>query len=257
MNFPSRALIRGAIVVGLGLAAGCFAFHSDAAPSSPSLGLAAMNAPAKPRPLAFVNGKLAHPTRIEEGVGAPAFMPRDTNGAFESVSIEMDAQVVVKVGSGYDVQVSTERNLQKYVQAVRMGPSLLISTTGSYATHYPVKVVITVPALKELDLTGNGKAEFTGNFGRALDVSAEGGWTLSGAGSVDALALTLSDTSSAALSGFKAHDLTLHGGTSGATSVFASGALNGELTGLAALSVYGHPAHRNIKLGHGAPRYVG
>lgn len=257
MNFPSRALIQGAIVVGLGLAAGCFAFHSDAAPSSTSLGLASMSAPVKPQPLAFVNGKLAHPTRIEEGVGAPAFMPRDTGGAFDSVSIEMDAQVVVKVGSGYDVQVSTERNLQKYVQAVRVGPSLLISTSGSYATHYPVKVVITVPALKELDLTGNGKTEFTGNFGHTLDVSAEGGWVLSGTGAVEALALTLSDTSSAALSGFKAHDLTLHGGTSGALSVYANGALNGELTGSAALSVYGHPAHHSIKLSHGVPRYVG
>lgn len=257
-NFPSRALIRGAIVVGLGMAAGCFAFHSEAAPlGTASIGTPALTAPPKPRPLAFVNGKLAHPSRIEEGVGAPVLLPRDTNGAFDSVSLGMDAQLVVKVGPQYDVQVSTERNLQKYVQAVRMGPELLISTTGSYDTHYPVKVVITVPALKELELSGNGKAELSGNFGKSLTVSAEGGWALSGTGAVDALALTVSDTSTAALNGFKTHDLTLHGGTSGAVAVYANGTLNGEMTGSAALAVYGHPVHHSIKLVHGAPRYVG
>jgi hypothetical protein len=250
MNFPARALIRIAAVAALGLAAGALAFHSDAA-TAPSLG-------AVPRPLALVNGKLVHATRIEEGVGEPSFLPRDTNGQFSSVSLEMDAQVLIKAGPSYGVQVSTERNLQKYVQAVRVGSSLMISTTGSYSTRHPVIVEITVPSLTELDLTGNGSARIEGDFGRNMAVEAEGAWLIAGKGRVDSLALRLSEKSTVALEHLKTLDIELHGATSGSLAVSAGHSVTGELAGHPSVVVYGHPARRDIKVGQGGTlRFAG
>jgi Putative auto-transporter adhesin, head GIN domain len=242
MNLSARSLLTVAVVVALGLAAGVLAFRSEAA--TPTFSGA-------PLPLALVNGKLVHATRIEEGLGEPAFLPRDTDGQFSSVSLEMDAQVIVKAGSSYSVQVSTERNLQKYVQAVRVGSSLMISTNGSYSTRHPVIVEITVPSLTELDLTGNGHAEIDGDFGHDMTLEAEGAWVITGRGHVESLTLNLSEKSTAALEHLNTLDIQLHGATSGSLAVSAGRAVTGELSGHPSMVVYGHPARRDIKVGQG------
>jgi hypothetical protein len=250
MTLSARALIRIAVAAALGLAAGALAFHSDAA-TAPLLGAA-------PHPLALVNGKLVHATRIEEGVGEPSFLPRDTNGQFSSVSLEMDAQVLIKAGASYGVKVSTERNLQKYVQAVRVGSSLMISTTGSYSTRRPVIVEITVPSLTEVNLTGNGEVQIDGDFGRKLAVEAEGTWAVTGKGRVDSLALNLGERSSATLENLKTLDLQMQGATSGSLTVEAARSVTGELGGHPTVVVYGHPGRRGIKVGQGGTlRFAG
>jgi hypothetical protein len=170
----------------------------------------------------------------------------------------MDAQVLIKAGPSYGVQVSTERNLQKYVQAVRVGSSLMISTTGSYSTRHPVIVEITVPSLTELDLTGNGSARIEGDFGRNMAVEAEGAWLIAGKGRVDSLALRLSEKSTVALEHLKTLDIELHGATSGSLAVSAGHSVTGELAGHPSVVVYGHPARRDIKVGQGGTlRFAG
>ena len=239
LNWPG--LLRTAAIIGLGIAAGCLAFRSDAA-STHATG---------PGQLVFVNGKLAHATRIEEGAGVPDYMPRDTNGAFSVVSLEMDAQVLLKVGPKYEVRVSTERNLQKYIQTTRVGAQLLISTTGSYSTRNPVKVEISVPSLTELDVSGNGRVQLQGDFGQALAVDEEGGWVLTGKGQVRALDLTVSDSSSVSLAEFDARDITVRGSSSAALTLHARESIRGDLQGHPAVTVYGQPVRHALNLGKG------
>jgi hypothetical protein len=233
MNRITLNILRVAATAALGATAGLFCFKAHAAGA------------AHPA-LAFVDGRLAHATRIEAGKGAQSFLPRDTSGAFDSVSVQMDADVVLKSGPAYVVRVRTETNLQKYVQVMRVGAALNIATTGSYSTRTPVKIEIAAPSLMKLDASGTGHLLLEGKFVSPLIVDAEGAWQLEGQGAVPSLTLRLHDSSTAALGEFSARDVDVKGGTTGAVTLFARDRVTASLPNTAGVLVQGHPGKLEV-----------
>jgi len=84
---------------------------------------------------------------------------------FDEVNSGGDFNVTVMPGSEYSVVVKAESNLLPYIETYLSGRTLKIGTNGIHSLNhnFPIEVLITLPELKGLSLSGSGQL-YTGSF---------------------------------------------------------------------------------------------
>ena len=176
-----------------------------------------------------------------QGSGVAATQTR-TVPSFTGLDLAGSNEVNVVVGAPRSVVVHADTNLISHVTTRVAGGTLVIGDTGSYTSHSPMYVDVSVPSLTALNLSGDGQLSVTGISAPQLTVTVPGSGLLSASGTVTRLDVTLSGDGMAELSQLSARDVHAVLTGSGLIKVNAMSSLNAAVPGSGLIMYTGHPS---------------
>lgn len=163
---------------------------------------------------------------------------------FGSVELAGSNNVSISVGKPQAVVVHADRDALRHVTTEVTGGSLIVgNTAGRIPTVHTMRVVITVPSLSALTLSGSGIISATNVNGGPLDVALRGTGIVNAAGSTTRLKVTLSGSGDANLQNLVAVDATAVLAGTGAIFVNVAHDLHASLPGTGTIVYIGHPKH--------------
>ncbi len=198
-----------------------------------------------------------------KGSGNVVKQSRDISG-FTKLDVEGSVTVLLRSGNDFKVEVETDDNIVPYVETRKEGESLVISLKENTSFHNAVgiNVLIQVPSLKEIDLSGSGAVEGTGQFydPDKLKLSATGsgnitmnikspevGVDIAGSGTIRLggetrdLDIDIGGSGDYLGEGLKSENAKVSIGGSGTAKVFASISLKASIAGSGGVYYKGNP----------------
>jgi hypothetical protein len=162
---------------------------------------------------------------------------------FTGVDLAGDNNVVIQVGGRRSVVVHADSNLLGRVTTrVRSGRLVIGTTPGNLAAKTPMYVMVTLPSLTSLTLSGAGNISATGVDSHALDIALPGTGTIHATGSVRRLGVTISGEGTVALRGLVARDARATLSGDGSILLTATRRLKAELPGTGTIVYGGSPS---------------
>lgn len=183
-----------------------------------AIGAAAMAAAALTISACNINGE--GPVLLRDDLsGQTTTEIRELEG-FTEVDMGGSADLLVTEGESFDIEVTTDSALQEHITTEVVGNTLRIAQRYSIIGASPsVSVVVTVPDLTRLDVSGASQATVRSVTADSLDVN------ISGAGDIDIAA----DAQQLRITVSGAGKVTAHGTVdSGDISVSGAGEIDGE-----------------------------
>jgi hypothetical protein len=168
--------------------------------------------------------------------------------AFNAIELAGTMAVEVRIGNATSVDVQGEPQLAKLVSTTVKQGSLVIDTPKDFAKRLKghndnkLKVVITMPALKAVAITGTGAMAVEGLAQKSFDVSIPGTGSLKLAGKADTFRLSIPGTGEVKAKGFVASDVQVSIAGTAEAVLHATRSLEANVQGTAAVKVHGKPA---------------
>lgn len=168
-------------------------------------------------------------------------------GAFSAVEIAGLMAVEVRIANATSVDVQGEPALAKLISTTVKNGTLVIDTPDDFSKRLKghddnkLKVVITVPALKSVAITGTGALEVEGLAQKSFDASIPGTGSLELAGRVDSFRLSIPGTGEVKAKAFVASDVQLSIPGTAKASVHATKSFEANVQGTAVVKVHGKP----------------
>jgi Putative auto-transporter adhesin, head GIN domain len=134
-----------------------------------------------------------------QGSGMAATQTRPV-ARFSRIDLAGSNKVSVVVSGRQSVVVHADSNLLDLVTTRVVAGTLLIGTTGSFATENPMSVEISLPVLAALSLSGSRQIPASGINSPRLTVTLSGNGTLDASGTAARLDVALGGTGQAQLS---------------------------------------------------------
>ena len=153
------------------------------------------------------DGHVISESRSVEGVAAI-----DTSGSM---------QVEVRVGAAPSLTVSADSNLLPMIRTEVVGGTLRITTTGSFHTNNPIRVVYTTPQLTQVQASGSGRLMVSGLNGGPLNVSKSGSGATELVGRVGTFDVSSSGSGAINASGLQSGNVNVNISGSGRVNVGA------------------------------------
>ncbi len=176
-----------------------------------------------------------------EGSGVAATQARDV-APFNSVDLAGSNNVVLRVGGKQSVVVRGDDNLLDRVTTdVQRGTLVIGKTSGSFTTNSPMRVVVSVPSLTALTLSGSGNIVVRGINTQDLAVLLSGSGTLTGSGSATTVDVTVMGSGSALLGRLVAEHVQAVVTGSGSIVVMATKSLDAAVPGFGSIVYAGNP----------------
>jgi hypothetical protein len=147
----------------------------------------------------------------------------------------------VRVGGDRSVVVEADDNLIPLVHTEVRDAVLEIGTHGSFQTAGETRVLVTVPVLGGVRLTGSGAMDIEGIRAITFDVLLSGSGALTVSGSTRELTATVSGAGNALLDALEAENVTALVSGTGKLEVRAAKSLDASVTGTGVISYSGHP----------------
>ena len=173
---------------------------------------------------------------------------------FTAVTVDSGFNFVITQASSYRVTVTVDNNLVDYLQVTKEGTTLSVGFKPGYSIQSASpKVVITMPDLSRLELSGGARGTSTGfSSSHDLSISASGGGSLVMGGQAASLTIDASGGSQLDLSDFRvgsAH-VDMSGGSQATLNL--DGRLDANLSGGCHLYYVGNPMMGDINTSGGS-----
>ena len=185
------------------------------------------------------DGGTSHGASVR-GSGSAATEVRQT-AAFSALQLAGSTTMTVRVGEPRSVRVTGDDNLLRHVTTRVRAGSLVVGTTGSFATTTPMSVLVTVPELDAVTLSGSGMLVVTGLSARRLAVALPGSGTVRVSGSAGELRATLSGSGDMQLQDLVARDVSARLSGYGDMRVHATRDLHASVSGTGSIRYSGDP----------------
>jgi hypothetical protein len=186
-----------------------------------------------------VFGGSSNPTT--EGSGVPARQTRDV-AAFNSVELAGSNDVLIRVGENQSVVVRADDNLlDRVTTEVQSGKLVIANTPGSFTTNTPMSVVVNVPTLSALTLTGSGNIVANGIHTDSFLVTLPGSGTLTGSGTAKRFDVTVGGSGTVHFTRLVANDVRAIVSGSGSIFITATKSLDASVSGSGAILYTGNP----------------
>ncbi len=149
-----------------------------------------------------------------EGSGEITSQTRTVN-SFDAVTVDGDLDLIVRQDTGTSVRIEADENLLSYITTTVSGTTLTVGSSRCLSTPGTIKVYVSMPAVRALEMDGSGKISSDGILhGDAIRCE------LDGSGEIDLQVSTTALTSDLSGSG----ELRLRGAaTAHTTSLSGSG----------------------------------
>jgi len=175
-----------------------------------------------------------------QGSGVAATQARAVP-SFSSIDLAGSHNVAVFVGAPQSVVVHADSNLLGNVTTRVVAGTLVLGNTGSFTTKSPMGVVINVPSLAAVTLSGNGDMLVNGINAPRLTVTISGNGVLYASGTATRLDVTLGGSGEAQLNQLVARDVHAVVSGSGVIEVTATTSLDAAIPGAGAIIYSGNP----------------
>jgi hypothetical protein len=169
--------------------------------------------------------------------------------AFSAIELAGVMAVEVRIANAHatSVDVQGEPQFAKLVSTTVRNGTLVIDTPKDFAKRegsrrQQLKVVITMPALKSVAITGTGAMEVEGLAQKSFDASIPGTGSLKLAGKADNFKLSIPGTGEVKAKGLVASDVQLTIPGTAEASVHATQSFKADVMGTAVVNVHGKPS---------------
>ena len=175
-----------------------------------------------------------------EGSGTQKTEPRDVSG-FTKVAAGGAMQITIACGKAGKCEVTADDNVLPLIKTTVDGDTLKVTTEGSVSTRSGMKLALEVADLKEVELSGATTLALTGvkNDALALTISGTGNATVSG--ETGAVTINLTGAGKVNAADLKAKTAKVDCAGAGAIEVFASDQLDAKVSGVGHVSYAGNP----------------
>jgi hypothetical protein len=183
-----------------------------------------------------------------EGSGHVVRQPRPV-GNIDRVELTGSADLDVSIGPASALWIEADDNLLPLLTTEVRGGRLVVGTHGSYRTHNPIKVHLTVPDIRSVSTTGSGDAYLTGVANRQLELVSSGSGNFRVLGTTGELEVRMQGSGDADVRSlrFARADVSVMG--SGNAMIAGDGAVRARAFGSGNVIVSGHPA--SLEVTHG------
>ncbi|ALK95957.1 hypothetical protein AB595_09445 [Massilia sp. WF1] len=166
-----------------------------------------------------------------------------TTPAFTSISAQGPFSLTVDAGKAQSLTVRGDaRFLKELTSEVVNGELRLHMRNKSYSTKSgDQRIVITVPALRALDVEGAGEIKLNGIRGERLDVNYRGAGSMTINGEVRTFKMQAEGVGEVDAKDFIANDADIRFRGVGDVKVYASNRLDAVVQGMGDLTYYGKP----------------
>jgi hypothetical protein len=167
--------------------------------------------------------------------------------AFSAIELKGMMAVEVRIGAGQTVDVQGDPKFSKLISTTVKNGSLIIDTPKDFGNrlqghdNHDLKVVITMPALKAVAITGTGAMEIEGLAQKSFDASIPGTGSLQLTGKTDSFRLSIPGTGEVKAKSFVASDVLLSIAGTAEASVHATKSFDASVQGTAVVKVHGKP----------------
>jgi hypothetical protein len=184
------------------------------------------------------------------GVGAASAETRQV-ATFSRIVVSYGIDVVVAIGPAGPIEVRAQPNILPLVTTTVEGGTLRVAASRELDPLAGATVVIPVPDLRALSLSGGSDGTVTAYSGQQLDVAMSGGGDLTASGTAGAVSIVASGGSEVHFGDLSVGtlDIELSGGSS--VDARVSDAVRGSASGGAHVTVAG-PAVVNVQASGGA-----
>jgi hypothetical protein len=134
-----------------------------------------------------------------EGDGKPTTATREVP-PFQAIRLDAAADVSVRVGAAPSVTVTVDGNLQQHLRTDVEGAVLVVRASTRIRPRGGVKVAVTTPELRRLDLRGSGDVAIEGGSG-PLELAIEGSGDLRWRGEATSLHASIEGSGDVRLEG--------------------------------------------------------
>lgn len=168
-------------------------------------------------------------------------------GAFSAISHAGVGDVRVVVGPALKVTVKADSNLLSHIRTVSKDGTLRIETDDNLRSKSGITILVSVPSLKSVELSGVGDVDVLGVRGRDFSAKVTGVGDLKAKGSVENISIKLDGVGDAKLDGVNARNgnVTLNG--TGDVDVRASSSLEVTLNGVGDVRYRGNPSTTKLR----------
>jgi Putative auto-transporter adhesin, head GIN domain len=169
-------------------------------------------------------------------------------GSFTAVDLQGIGDVDIEVGGALSVDVQGPADLAALISTTVKGGTLVIDTPDDFSKKLKgrgdinLKVVIHVPALSKVTLSGTGEIEVDGIQNKAFDVAILGTGALDLAGKTENLRVNVSGTGQIKAKELVASAVELSVAGTAQAVLHASKSFDVSVQGTAAVKVLGKPA---------------
>lgn len=162
---------------------------------------------------------------------------------FDRVQNDSVGALHIKLGAEESVSITTDDNLQQYLEAIVENGELIFRTKGKQmlAPTKGVKFEVTVKSLKGIHLAGVGSVNAEGISGDALDVKMSGVGSMNLTGSTLKLTVSSDGVGSFDSSSLEAKNVEVTSSGIGSTKVKATESLKVTASGIGGVSYVGKP----------------
>jgi hypothetical protein len=183
-------------------------------------------------------------TGTEHGSGKPKTEER-TVPAFTSVAVDGVVSGVVMAGRPQNVVVTGDDNIVPLIETTVSDQQLRVHTTKSIEPTFPLGVVVDVPALSGVSVSGASSLSVAGVAADSFTARAAGASKLGIAGTAHAATFDLAGASRLDASRLHAEDVTITAAGAGSITVYATGVLDVTVSGMVSVRYQGNP--REVK----------
>ncbi len=174
---------------------------------------------------------------------------------FKSISSTGVFNLVIDVGQAQSIKLKGDEKLLERIKLEVQGDTLILSgqKNKNYNTDDKVDVVITLPTLSRLNLTGVGETEIRHINGDNFKLNYEGVGSVKAEGNVKNLTLVAKGVGEINTQRLKTQQASVVLEGLGAVSVHASSSLSANVSGIGSLTYYGKPPQLKTQatgLGH-------
>ncbi|HBS87346.1 MAG: hypothetical protein A2W91_14095 [Bacteroidetes bacterium GWF2_38_335] len=124
-------------------------------------------------------------------------------GSFDKISCDGSFEVYVTQGDEFEITVEAEENLLEYIETEVSGSTLHIDTRRNRCIdpHRTVKVFVTAPLIREIELDGSGLIDASGIIGEQLKIELDGSGDIYADAGVDYMQAKISGSGNIFLEG--------------------------------------------------------
>lgn len=168
--------------------------------------------------------------------------------AFSAIELTGVMAVEVRIDRAMSVDVQGDQQLAKLVSTTVKNGVLVIETPRDFAKRLrgkdnsKLEVVITMPSLQRVSITGTGAIAVAGLAQKSLDASIAGTGSMELAGTTDRLRLSVPGTGEVRAKSLVARDVEVTIPGTAEASVHATKSFEATVQGTAVVKVHGKPA---------------
>ena len=172
------------------------------------------------------------------GVGGVTSETRQV-GEFTSIDVRAGIDATVRIGPAEPLVVDAQQNLLPIIRTEVVGSTLTIDGTQGFSSTQPIQVIVVVPALVGITLSGGSKATIDGLAADSLSVTISGGSEVAATGRVDRLELSASGGSTANLADLSSRVATFDAPGGSVANLRVSDLVTGTASGGSRVTVFG------------------